>query len=119
MKPETLIYVKKSIQPYIGLVRAYADTMLNDNLLIALSVQLHNICHDWSDCQGYSFEKDLAAVEAHITFIELLDKTIDYHFINWICSEVSMIYQGNLMSEEQDEEDDWSYEQAREEIYSN
>lgn len=110
MQPTTLIKIKKEVKKLLPLLEAYIKTTFDNNLLVAMKVQLSNFCFKWDDCVGYTFEKDLEKCEDIYNFFqELKQFESDYHFVVYIIEQFTMIYDGNYMSE--------GY--SHDEIYSN
>ena len=89
---EQLKKFKARVGKLYDLVNLLAKGSFNDfPILKIISTLLQNISLDISDCEGYSFKKELDEINLKLKEIEACCKYDKWYFINFISAELEFI----------------------------
>ena len=103
MKPETLKEIKVRLEKLHKVVRSLSNYWESFPMYTMISVLVQNVAYDASDCVNYSHIKEEKKLQ---TVLALLKQLADYdksYFQQWVYDEVSIIIQGETLSEDLDD----------------
>ncbi|MFT6125857.1 MAG: hypothetical protein ACJAVA_000299 [Flavobacteriaceae bacterium] len=99
MTLQQLKVFKKEVRKFYKLIEPIAAYFDNPKETV-LIVLIQNLSFDGSDCENFHLEKEVERVEELLKLIKSISVFYDYHFVNWINSEIEMISMGATYTED-------------------
>jgi len=99
MKTDTLAYIKTEIAKFHIVIDSLANYWQEFPQYTLISVLVQNAAHDATDCSGYDHNEAVAKLKAIVHILKQLKKYHNSYFEQYVYDEISMIVEGNEMSE--------------------
>ena len=100
MKPTTLSDIKKRIRLFVGLYREVVSCFTEIPHYVTIDVILNNMAFDSSNCVNSTPSDSIDRLYKGKDALEALSKYYNSHVEQWVYSEISMIIDGYVMSED-------------------
>jgi len=99
----TLDHIKNQMMPYLVIVEDYKDLKpAQEQLIVFLGVIIQNLCFNAKNTHGYEENKEKEIMRKKLNLLKKIAKQENYHFFTYIVESLSFIFDGNLMSMEEE-----------------